>query len=348
MLRVVCETLFTYTTLAASDDYAAYERIKAASASRFLLFTYSCGVTRGSASAEAPEDGRVLVAAKPWVHRDAFSVLVKMCMSDVVVGKWGAHRLVLVAFVADIVKTVLAVAESVIPSNSAESDKPDFGKWAKNPRVMSLLAGEYGPPNEDVTALVHFVRWVLESAGYSPPFVETFLTDQVPPRLLFKFVQAHSTPFLRKCAAFLYARFGVTYAGRRAADGAPELERLMHHLAVPPYRVLLAASGDPPRLLCGLRKLVACWLRHHVDHRSASGAAPQRRLRLGYPGVYSLVRLPARLDQLYEASLHVKCPKCRTVPLNPAFCLMCGRVLCTQSHCCMDGDNGECHMHGRA
>jgi E3 ubiquitin-protein ligase UBR1 len=70
---------------------------------------------------------------------------------------------------------------------------------------------------------------------------------------------------------------------------------------------------------------------------------------LDFPAVYRLTRLPLMLDNLF-GSHALTCPRCNTVPVDAAICLICGTTCCMQSHCCMDAENntrGECNLHTR-
>ncbi|KAI1315623.1 hypothetical protein EDD11_000575 [Mortierella claussenii] len=70
---------------------------------------------------------------------------------------------------------------------------------------------------------------------------------------------------------------------------------------------------------------------------------------LNHPAIYELVGLPKRLDSLFEQSIKYICPKCNTVPHDPALCLCCGTIVCSQSFCCLEGldseGRGECNTH---
>ncbi|EGF83804.1 hypothetical protein BATDEDRAFT_21290 [Batrachochytrium dendrobatidis JAM81] len=72
---------------------------------------------------------------------------------------------------------------------------------------------------------------------------------------------------------------------------------------------------------------------------------PQVSLEL--PLVFELAKLPQRLAKLFEESRRKVCRRCGTVPLDPALCVLCGMILCSQSYCCSDEDHGECNQHIR-
>jgi len=59
----------------------------------------------------------------------------------------------------------------------------------------------------------------------------------------------------------------------------------------------------------------------------------------------TLVSLPDQLEVLFERSLQLHCIQCSKVPTDPAICLCCGQLVCSQSFCCMQDDRGECNLH---
>ncbi|KAG0369200.1 hypothetical protein BGZ54_000069 [Gamsiella multidivaricata] len=87
------------------------------------------------------------------------------------------------------------------------------------------------------------------------------------------------------------------------------------------------------------------------SYPSAAAHAQFMRLSIGlnHPAIYELVGLPRRLDALFEQSIKYICPKCNTVPHDPALCLCCGTIVCSQSFCCLEGldseGRGECNTH---
>ncbi|CAG8557563.1 5250_t:CDS:2, partial [Racocetra fulgida] len=68
---------------------------------------------------------------------------------------------------------------------------------------------------------------------------------------------------------------------------------------------------------------------------------------INHPAIFELVGLPKRLDSLFEESMRRACKKCKTVPNDPALCLLCGTFVCSQSYCCSDETRGECYIHAK-
>ncbi|KAG9290597.1 hypothetical protein G9A89_011560 [Geosiphon pyriformis] len=71
-------------------------------------------------------------------------------------------------------------------------------------------------------------------------------------------------------------------------------------------------------------------------------------VRINHPAIFELVGLPNRLDSLFDTSLRKVCQKCKTVPHDPALCLLCGTFVCSQSYCCSEQERGECNLHAKS
>ncbi|TPX37695.1 hypothetical protein SmJEL517_g00734 [Synchytrium microbalum] len=73
----------------------------------------------------------------------------------------------------------------------------------------------------------------------------------------------------------------------------------------------------------------------------------QSAMSLPSPLPFTLVTLPRRGEALLQESTRRICPNCKTLPSEPAICLLCGTTVCVQSMCCMETDSvrGECNSH---
>ncbi|CAO3587585.1 unnamed protein product [Absidia cylindrospora] len=72
------------------------------------------------------------------------------------------------------------------------------------------------------------------------------------------------------------------------------------------------------------------------------------QLDLNLPTPFSMVPLPYRMDQLFDESSRRVCRNCKTIPENPALCLMCGTFVCARGYCCNNDGRGECNTHMRS
>jgi len=98
-----------------------------------------------------------------------------------------------------------------------------------------------------------------------------------------------------------------------------------------------------------LKTLLYGWCSHYGQSHAASQL--NCGVALEYSTIYRIADLPVVLDSLFgEEEKLLVCRRCKTAPVDAAICLICGTVVCMQSHCCKDVDTrerGECNMHTR-
>jgi E3 ubiquitin-protein ligase UBR1 len=79
--------------------------------------------------------------------------------------------------------------------------------------------------------------------------------------------------------------------------------------------------------------------------------ATKERLRtdaqfLAHPAIFELVGLPKHYDTLTEEAIKRRCPTTGKEVTDPAICLFCGEIFCSQASCCMtDRNKGGCFQH---
>jgi hypothetical protein len=115
-----------------------------------------------------------------------------------------------------------------------------------------------------------------------------------------------------------------------------ELEHLCDQLRLPKLDLLL----DRRNILPEEQSLIHEWCCLLANEPSDQQAVP-----LNLPITFNLVKLPRRLDELFEISLRCVCHRCGTIPNDPSLCLLCGTFVCSQSYCCSEGEYGECNLH---
>ncbi|KAI0321477.1 hypothetical protein OF83DRAFT_1051178 [Amylostereum chailletii] len=158
-----------------------------------------------------------------------------------------------------------------------------------------------------------------------------------------KLVYTFTLPFLRRAAILCRAVFPSAFPSPApdAASNVCEYTRLLNLLGIPPLADLPSQET--------LQTSLSGWCSHYGHSPVASQL--NCGIILENPTIYRIARLPVVLDTLFsEQDRAMTCKKCNTVPLDAAICLVCGTIVCFQSHCCMDrehGDKGECNMHTR-
>ena len=157
-------------------------------------------------------------------------------------------------------------------------------------------------------------------------------------RLLYSF----TLPFLRRAAILCHAMLPDQFKTSDSDnDETCEYMRLLQMLGIPPLSDLPAQDT--------LKNLLFGWCSHYGQSHAASQL--NCGLSLEFSSIYRTAELPLALDSLFgEEERLMVCRRCKTVPSEPAICLICGIIVCMQSHCCKDVDSkerGECNVHTR-
>lgn len=170
-------------------------------------------------------------------------------------------------------------------------------------------------------------------------------------------IRSYCQVFLRKAMIFLHIRYWVALPSDCNSD-LPELERRSDMLGLPRLDELLqgfmASHGDH----ASNRPVLGAWIYSLAAHRrytvsgednglssfiEAMGSGPPRpplldlsqAIRLPHPAPLELIGLPKHFDVLMEEVNRRKCPTTGKELTDPALCLFCGTILCTQAYCCM-------------
>lgn len=167
------------------------------------------------------------------------------------------------------------------------------------------------------------------------------------PSIVGKVVCTLAVPFLRRAQLLMQS------LGRNSA-----LERAPFSAAIAPYaefHLLVTELGIPHPEVClhpvtssieSFNARLRFWIKSFIEFSN-----DKTQLPLELPSRQGLIQLPLGLDAVIEKAAKTICPSCKTVPVDPAVCLLCGRIVCNQSYCCMDRDLesepelGECNLH---
>lgn len=162
----------------------------------------------------------------------------------------------------------------------------------------------------------------------------------------------HTLPFLRR-AALLHGVLFPAFRAGSSTNGESEMARLLSVLHMThPQDLLGRRHGKSAQKTTSLSSIVEAWDTEWLI--SQDGKTPSddvRTIELEHPVIYELLGLPKSIDTLIESTVFRKCKRCKTVPSDPAICLLCGELVCQQSYCCMDQDygaepaHGECNTH---
>ena len=282
----------------------------------------------------------------PFLSRDPLTVLIEC----VAVDPAGFHHFATLTFYAHVLRTSQQLYQEVYTVNQTGSLQ------------------QHATP--DQAALVDFCVMLQEERWRR---TGEHVTDGMMRRArsAFQLAYTHILPFLRR-AAILY---NVVYSPPRSLVGEvgednddSELTRLLDLLRIPhPKELTGRKHGKAPQRTTSLTSILDAWdadwlrpspidLQIQAVHRQkglhpVTEYTPESSAQLEHPVIYELLGLPKHIDILIESSVNRRCKKCRTVPINPAICLLCGELVCQQAYCCMDQDlgdepeHGECNMH---
>ena len=299
----------------------------------------------------------------PLLGQDAFQFLVHASMILCPIADLSLHHMLRLSLVSCILRVVIAYTAEL---NASEGLRID---------ALQESGGLQAPPNEadeDAFALVNVLQFLLQHMSGAQEQIGA-QNDQHTPQCdllrdfidrsssdvlagLVKIVKAHVLTFLRDATILFHVAHGVDYPTTAGSEATlPELDRLLHYLQLPSIAAVVSQFHEyhPEK---AMQNLVATWIwdwmksSNHEPHGSHQPLPAKRGSALGirllHPAPLELIGLPKYYDVLLELSSRRKCPTTGRELSDPALCLFCGDIFCSQSVCCMASDGrGGCNMH---
>ncbi|RMD43968.1 hypothetical protein DV735_g1081, partial [Chaetothyriales sp. CBS 134920] len=255
------------------------------------------------------------VSQENVLAHDAFQLIVDASIILCPMAGIELHHMLRLALEACVIRTVLAYANTNIP--------PTAGGRA-----------------EDVHAMKTLLRFLF------PHMAGTIETDPAASEeklaSLHKLVSAHALTFLRQTVILFHVAHGVDYPTTAGSEASlAELERLLHYLQLPAINDVLGQYDEfaPDK---AMQELAQSWLQGLRGEQAVS--VPN--IRVLHPAPLELIGLPKYYDVLLELSSKQKCPTSGKEVSDPALCLFCGEIFCSQSVCCKDTEGrGGCNRH---
>jgi E3 ubiquitin-protein ligase UBR1 len=160
-------------------------------------------------------------------------------------------------------------------------------------------------------------------------------------------IYSYALPFLRKAAILMHVRYGIElpHTPMDQVDDS-ELSRLTTLLRLPTLHDIFSSFATRSNAGHITRSLVGGWVRHLLW--AQAGNQPLRpTISLSHPAIFELVGLPRTYDSLTDEAIRRKCPTTGKELTDPALCLFCGEIMCSQAVCCMSGkgQRGGCNQH---
>jgi E3 ubiquitin-protein ligase UBR1 len=214
------------------------------------------------------------------------------------------------------------------------------------------------PSQEQLRSIGEVVTWIDHQLQQDDQFqgVHKFVQGMSAETagLLYKLCRVYALAFVRKAAVYFHVAQGVDFPTTAGTEASlPELERLCHLLQLPEITEILMSFSEysPAR---SLRNRASNWLidcmevemgRKSLQERH-EGAVKLGGIGLSHPAPFELIGLPQFFDVLMEESHRRKCPTTGKEVSDPALCLFCGEIFCSQTVCCLTKDlRGGCNAH---
>lgn len=143
-------------------------------------------------------------------------------------------------------------------------------------------------------------------------------------------------PFLRKSVIFIHVFENVIFPNSELTNEI-ESDRLCRLLGLPSLTEILDMDVSTKNIMF---TMVQNWIKWFCRDLSRLHV-----IKLQHPAIFEVLGLPHRLDSLLDISSKFRCPNCNLVPDEPAMCLLCGQIVCTQAMCCEQVGTGEMNLH---
>ncbi|KAF2030853.1 hypothetical protein EK21DRAFT_64676 [Setomelanomma holmii] len=288
----------------------------------------------------------------PLLCQDPFIFLSECAVGIATASNLDIHHIMRLCYVAEIVRVILTFSEALAPPDTPRRQVRFFhpGQFVNAEKVNN---GRITP--DQLNNLLFFVCLITNVAkmGDSPASLDI---DNMPVPARFKdpnflyfiqtMVSSYALPFLRKVAILMHVRYGVELpiiAFERVDE--PELVRLSSLLKLPSVDEIFASFASRTPSAHTERSVVGGWIRHLLWVQA--GNVPLKpTISLSHPAVFELVGLPKNYDTLTDEAIRRKCPTTGKEITDPALCLFCGEIMCSQAVCCMtDKHRGGCNQH---
>ncbi|KIV91954.1 hypothetical protein PV10_06440 [Exophiala mesophila] len=297
----------------------------------------------GKAQAHFQEDE----AAPPLLIVDGFQFLVQMTMVLCPIRKLELRHVLQLCLTAELLRVVLAYT-----LNPAALIKAS----ALHDQAESVLVGDAINDARATQSLVNWLGKLLQDSGAESSdwaFRVRLFSDQMSPRAamsLYKMCKAYALAFLRKSAILFHVAHGIDFPITTGSEaGLPELDRLTHFFQLPDLGAMLGVfdeySGHHE-----LKMYATSWITDACNYAKILHMNAQIRSTLGirllHPAPLELIGLPKFFDVLMEESHKWKCPTTGKEVTDPALCLFCGEIFCSQTVCCLTKEfRGGCNAH---
>ncbi|KAI7510502.1 hypothetical protein KC347_g4270 [Hortaea werneckii] len=159
-------------------------------------------------------------------------------------------------------------------------------------------------------------------------------------------IEKYAVSFLRKAIVLMYVRYGLDfecpYNVNVEDDELVRLTALLHLPSLDDLCGLYTSQGAGSE---HLRLMTKRWILQ-ANMIAEHEAVGETSINLPHPTIFELIGLPKNYDALTQEAMRRKCPTTGKELTDPAICLFCGDIFCSQAVCCMkEGNLGGCQQH---
>lgn len=271
---------------------------------------------------------RATDATNLLLNRDAFTTFVEA--SYVLTRVQGLPIIHLLRL--GLIQELIRVAIWWLRHRSSPSPSGQLPKSPTTPRSGGLSSDEY-------RAMGGFVFWLTQCLPSTSKSTLLPVSEVEP---LYRALRTFSLAFMRKAVLFLHVAHGVDFPPATGLAKKFELDRLISLCQLPDFTTVLSDFSEfteataLPKLA---REWITAWSRQgDIDGKNA--------IRVLHPAPFELIGLPQYYDTLLDECHKRKCPTTGKALSDPALCLFCGDIFCSQAYCCMtDKRRGGCNHH---
>jgi E3 ubiquitin-protein ligase UBR1 len=354
-LRILSETINSYISIGEISLESSADDLSSAQRRLFRqLFVRSASVLNDNNGRR--HNSTPPTAPAPLLLQDIFDVFAQSCLVLSPTLKVDTHNILHLCYLAQMVQVVMAYMYTT----------KGLTNLMEHPRSQRPNSPPPTPPTgSEVQALSALVEWMAEivyTAGYAP---NEF--GQRSEQGLYGLIRSYSLAFLRKVTIFMHVNHGVDFT-LSSDNESPELDRLSRLLRLPSLDDILS-DFQPYSGKHSVKDQVSGWIvslakhehgklieegmyipRHVTESFEEPKVGPliinfSRNMCLPHPAPFELIGLPKYFDVLMEEANRRKCPSTGKDLTDPALCLFCGAIFCSQAVCCMKNKKGPANLH---
>ena len=335
-LRILSETVSSYIAIGGSKaggiNRTSEEFVRVQKQQLHQLFAGHPQMHEEAAWGSMTSTRDIVPAA---LSEDIFVLLVETSVYLVPALRIDIHHIVHLCYLMETIKVIL----SVHCSNKATSE-------------LNAVPIPSARLDVDMTTLHAFRNFLklMEAAGeLANPFSKS------APGLLLKLytlVSSYSLAFLRKATILLHVRYGVNFPSTGYTDmEESELSRLTKALRLPTLSQLFQSviapggHGEPTVIQSMIRAWIMHWRKMLSNYSPDDTQRAKHGIRSSHPGIFELIGLPKFYDVLLDEMMRRRCPRTGKELVEPAICLFCGDIFCSQAVCCSVDGVGGCNQH---